>query len=119
MERPAEDQTHYLDHRGLEPTSSVVRKLLSLAVDRGASDIHLEAVDRRIQTRFRIDGVLQELGGGGLGELLNVNPGKLMSPLKILSKPHTAEPPRPQDGRVPAAPERNGESTPVGLRIPV
>jgi len=75
MDRPAEEQTNYLDQRGLEPTSSVVRKLLSLAVDRGASDIHLEAVDRRIKTRFRIDGVLQELDGDSLDELLNVKSG--------------------------------------------
>src|SRR5882672_6721284 len=119
MDRPAEEQTNYLDQRGLEPTSSVVRKLLSLAVERGASDIHLETVDRRIQTRFRIDGVLQELGGDGLDELLNVNRGKLMSRLKILSKLDIAERRRPQDGSFRARLKRNGEVTPVDFRISI
>jgi type IV pilus assembly protein PilB len=119
MDRPAEEQTNYLDQRGLEPTSSVVRKLLSLAVDRGASDIHLEAVDRRIKTRFRIDGVLQELDGDSLDELLNVNRGKLMSRLKILSKLDIAERRRPQDGSFRARLKRNGEVTPVDFRISI
>src|SRR5207245_10485600 len=95
-DRPVEEHTHALDQPSLAPTSSVVRKLLSLAVDRGASDIHLEAVDTRIKTRFRIDGVLQELDGDGLDELLNVNRGKLLSRLKILSKLDIAERRRPQ-----------------------
>src|SRR5262245_7514713 len=46
---------------GFESANVALRALLRLAIDHGASDIHLEMVDRHMQTRFRIDGVLQEL----------------------------------------------------------
>ena len=118
MDRVTDDGPSHVDaYRGLEGTSGAVRKLLSLAVDRGASDIHLEAVDRRIQTRFRIDGVLQELDLAGLDAQLNVNRGKLMSRLKILSKLDIAERRRPQDGSFRARVKRNGEVTAVDFRI--
>src|SRR5262245_2071645 len=62
IENLSEDRTVFMDvQRAAESTSAIVRQLLTLAVERGASDIHIEAVDRGIQTRFRIDGVLQEL----------------------------------------------------------
>src|SRR5437588_8027403 len=50
------------------------------------------------RSRFRIDGVLQELDLNDLDEMMNQNRGKLMSRLKILSKLDIAERRRPQDG---------------------
>src|SRR5262249_40099876 len=41
--------------RASDSTSGLVRQLLSMAIEQGASDIHLEAVDRGVQVRFRID----------------------------------------------------------------
>ena len=116
MDRQSDERPNHL---GLEGTSGVVRKLLSLAVDRGASGIHLEAVDHRIQTRFRIDDVLQELDLAGLDKQLNANRGKLMSRLKILSKLDIAERRRPQDGSFRARVKRDGEFTPIDFRISI
>lgn len=39
-----------------DSTSGLVRQLLTMAIEQGASDVHLEAVDRGVQVRFRIDG---------------------------------------------------------------
>jgi len=113
---------HTLDvggQRVSESTSSIVRELLTLAVERGASDIHLEAVDRGIQTRFRIDGVLQALDLDRLNETLNLNRGRLMSRLKILSKLDIAERRRPQDGSFRARVERAGQTATVDFRISI
>jgi type IV pilus assembly protein PilB len=120
IENLSEDRSVFLDvQRTAEGTTAIVRQLLTLAVERGASDIHLEAVDRGIQTRFRVDGVLQELELERVAELLNLNRGKLMSRLKILSKLDIAERRRPQDGSFRARVERDGHTATVDFRISV
>src|SRR6266704_2851217 len=120
IENLSEDRSVFLDvQRTAEGTASIVRQLLTLAIERGASDIHLEAVDRGIQTRFRIDGVLQGLDLDRLNETLNLNRGRLMSRLKILSKLDIAERRRPQDGSFRARVERAGQTATVDFRISI
>ena len=120
IDRLAEDKLTYVDvHHAAEGTASMVRRLLKLAVEWGASDIHLEAVEHGIQTRFRIDGVLQELGLDDLDELMNQNRGKLLSRLKILSKLDIAERRRPQDGSFRARLTRDGQTATVDFRISI
>src|SRR5205807_10353784 len=120
IDRLSEEKLTYLDvHHVSEGTASMVRRLLSMAVEWGASDIHLEAVDHGIQTRFRIDGVLQELDLDDLDEMMNQNRGKLMSRLKILSKLDIAERRRPQDGSFRARLSRDGQTTTVDFRISI
>src|SRR5437016_13776852 len=97
----------------------MVRQLLTVAIERGASDIHLEAVDHGIQIRFRIDGVLQGLELAGLDETLASTRGKLMSRLKILSKLDIAERRRPQDGSFRARLSRDGQTNTVDFRISI
>ena len=105
--------------RASDSTSGLVRRLLTMAIEQGASDIHLEAVDRGVQVRFRIDGVLQEPRLDGLEQTLSSSRGKLMSRLKILSKLDIAERRRPQDGSFRARLERNGQRTTVDFRVSV
>ena len=120
IDRLSEEKLTYLDvHQVSEGTASMVRRLLSMAVEWGASDIHLEAVDHGIQTRFRIDGVLQELDLNDLDEMMNQNRGKLMSRLKILSKLDIAERRRPQDGSFRARLSRDGQTNTVDFRISI
>jgi type II secretory ATPase GspE/PulE/Tfp pilus assembly ATPase PilB-like protein len=109
-----------LDARaGFESVSETLRALLRMAINHGASDIHLEMVDQRLQTRFRIDGVLQELPLGSLGEQITRDRGKIISRLKILSKLDIAEKRRPQDGSFRARVERQGQAVNVDFRISV
>jgi len=120
IDRLAEEKLTYVDvHHASEGTASMVRRLLKLAVEWGASDIHLEAVERGIQTRFRIDGVLQELDLDDFDELMNQNRGKLLSRLKILSKLDIAERRRPQDGSFRARLARDGHTATVDFRISI
>jgi type IV pilus assembly protein PilB len=120
IDRLAEEKLTYVDvHHAAEGTASMVHRLLRLAVEWGASDIHLEAVEHGIQTRFRIDGVLQGLDLEDLDELLNLNRGKLLSRLKILSKLDIAERRRPQDGSFRARLARDGQTSTVDFRISI
>ena len=112
-------QTEALDARsGFESANETLRAVLRVAINHAASDIHLEMVDRRMRPRFRIDGVLQELLLGVLGEQINHDRVKILSRLKILSKLDIAEKRRPQDGSR-AWIERAGQTASVDFRISI
>ena len=119
IEHLSEERSLYHTAHANESAASLIRQLLTLAVNRGASDIHLEAVDHGIQTRFRIDGVLQELDLERVHEMLNLNRSRLMPRLKILSKLDIAERRRPQDGSFRARLERDGDMSTVDFRISI
>ena len=78
-------------------TSSVV-KLLNLvlgdAIDKDASDIHIEPKDKSVQVRFRIDGVLRNIL-----EVPKTTHQSLISRIKIISNLDIAETRKPQDGK--------------------
>ncbi|MBN1586204.1 MAG: Flp pilus assembly complex ATPase component TadA [Candidatus Omnitrophica bacterium] len=77
------------------PVIQLVNSLVEDALERRASDIHLEALDDAVRIRYRVDGVLQEV--------LNA-PKRLHGPIsgrfKIMASMDIAEKRLPQDGRV-------------------
>ena len=79
------------------PIIRYVHMLISEAVKRRASDIHLEPLEKRFRIRYRIDGVLLEVE----------NPPKRLQPpiisrLKLMANVSLAEKRVPQDGRIQA-----------------
>ena len=77
------------------PVVRLVNSILLEAVQRGASDIHLEPGEHAVHVRYRIDGVLQDV----------MNPAKRLEPalvsrLKIMANLDIAERRLPQDGRI-------------------
>ena len=68
--------------------------LIQKAVRNRASDVHIEPQEDRLQIRFRIDGVLQDM----MSLPLNIH-AALISRLKIMGRMNIAERRRPQDGR--------------------
>ena len=82
----------------MDSADEIVRKLLRVAIDRGASDIHLETIERRLRVRFRIDGLLQHFNLGDLAEDLVRQRPEVLSRIKILGGLDIAERRRPQDG---------------------
>ena len=77
------------------PIIRYVYKLITEAVKRRASDIHLEPLEKRFRVRYRIDGVLIEVE----------NPPKRLQPsiisrLKLMANISIAEKRVPQDGRI-------------------
>jgi type II secretory ATPase GspE/PulE/Tfp pilus assembly ATPase PilB-like protein len=97
----------------------LVRELMSTAISRRASDVHIEMLSDRVQVRFRIDGVLEHLETGALLESCNRSAREVISRLKILAKLNIAERRRPQDGSFRVKVERKGKHRAVDLRISV
>ena len=77
------------------PVVKLINGLLTDAVKRGASDIHIEPFEHEIRIRYRIDGVLQEV----MKPPLKMK-AALSSRIKILSSLNIAERRVPQDGRL-------------------
>jgi type IV pilus assembly protein PilB len=77
------------------PVVKLINGLLTEAVRRGASDIHIEPFEHEIRVRFRIDGALQEI----MRPPLKMR-AALTSRVKILSQLNIAERRIPQDGRL-------------------
>jgi type IV pilus assembly protein PilB len=77
------------------PVVKLINGLLTDAVKRGASDIHIEPFEHEIRIRYRIDGVLQEV----MKPPLKMK-AALSSRVKILAQLNIAERRVPQDGRL-------------------
>jgi type IV pilus assembly protein PilB len=105
--------------RQMDSADEIVRKLLRVAIDRGASDIHLETIGSRLQVRFRIDGMLQHFNLGSLGDDLGAQRTEVLSRIKILATLDIAERRRPQDGSFRAKVETDGRVLPMDFRVSV
>jgi type II secretory ATPase GspE/PulE/Tfp pilus assembly ATPase PilB-like protein len=97
----------------------LVRQLMAAAINRRASDVHIETLSDRVQIRLRVDGVLTYLEAGELLEACNRSAREIVSRLKILAKLNIAERRRPQDGSFRVKVERKGKHQGVDLRISV
>ena len=77
------------------PVVKLINTILTEAVKRGASDIHIEPFEHEIRVRFRIDGALIEI----MKPPVKMK-AALTSRVKILSQLNIAERRVPQDGRL-------------------
>ena len=93
-----EDEVDMMDlKKAIEdaPVVRLVNFILTDAIKKGVSDIHIEPYERVFRIRFRIDGVLQEVMRPPI-KLKNA----IVSRVKILSSLDIAERRLPQDGRI-------------------
>ena len=77
------------------PVVKLVNVILHEAVQRGASDIHIEPYEKDYRVRFRVDGVLYEI----MHPPLRLKEA-IASRIKILSQLDISEKRLPQDGRI-------------------
>jgi general secretion pathway protein E len=77
------------------PIIRLINAVLTEAVKKHASDIHIEPYENRLAIRFRIDGILEEVlqSRRALAPLL-------VSRIKVMAKLDIAEKRLPQDGRI-------------------
>ena len=83
--------------RGAEdaPIVKLANGLITEAVRMGASDIHIEPLEKKVNVRYRVDGVLR------IYHQLPVNiKDNLIARYKIMSNLDIAEKRKPQDGRI-------------------
>lgn len=84
-----------MDQEDDAPIVRLINALLSEAIRVGASDIHIEAFEKKLSVRLRVDGQLREI----------VQPRRELAPLlvsriKVMAKLDIAEKRIPQDGRI-------------------
>ena len=77
------------------PVVKLVNLILLDAIKRGASDIHIEAYEKTLRVRYRVDGVLQEI----MRPPMNMR-DSIVSRIKIQSRLDITERRVPQDGRM-------------------
>jgi type IV pilus assembly protein PilB len=77
------------------PVVRFVNKVLLDAINKGASDIHIEPYEKTFRIRFRQDGVLLEVAAPPVTMAT-----RLISRIKVMSRMDIAERRVPQDGRI-------------------
>src|ERR1700749_177792 len=96
------------------PIVKLVNIIMTDAVKRGASDIHIEPYEKEYRVRFRIDGVLQHI---------MTPPFKLrdaiISRVKIMAKLDISEKRLPQDGRIMIKMMKDGRKKQLDFRVSV
>ncbi len=94
------------------PVVRLVNLILTDALKRGASDIHVEPYEKSYRVRFRIDGILYEI----------MNPpmklkDAICSRIKILARLDIAEKRLPQDGRIKIKMKLSGKLKELDYRV--
>ena len=87
--------TDLLDNTPEAPIIQLINTLLRQALQRRASDMHVEPMASGLRVRMRIDGVLRTVM-----ERRDVPIGRMVSRLKVMASLDIAETRLPQDGRI-------------------
>jgi len=115
LEELQEISAEALARQGEEaPVVRLVNVVLMSAIQKGASDIHIEPYERELRIRYRIDGILYNI----------MNPpmkfrDAISSRVKIMSKLDIAEKRLPQDGRIKIRFSDNGQQKEIDFRVSV
>ena len=96
------------------PVVKLVNRLLSSALKRGASDIHIEPYEQELRVRFRIDGLLSTV----MTPPLSLKDA-VTSRIKIMAKLDISEKRLPQDGRMKIRMKKEGRVGDLDLRVSV
>jgi type IV pilus assembly protein PilB len=94
------------------PIVKLVNLVLTDAVKRGASDIHMEPYEKEFRVRFRIDGILQSI----MSPPLKLKDA-IISRVKIMAKLDISEKRLPQDGRIMLKMSLGGRKKQLDFRV--
>src|SRR5437867_2662465 len=96
------------------PVIKLVNYILTDAVRRGASDVHMEPYEKEYRVRYRIDGMLQNVRHPPL-KLRDA----IISRVKIMAKLDISEKRLPQDGRIMIKMMHKGKKKQLDFRVSV
>jgi type IV pilus assembly protein PilB len=94
------------------PIIKLVNVVLMSAIQKGASDIHIEPYEKELRVRYRIDGLLYNI----MQPPMKFRDA-ITSRIKIMSKLDIAEKRLPQDGRIKIRFQDNGELRDIDFRV--
>jgi type IV pilus assembly protein PilB len=96
------------------PVVRLVNVVLMSAIQKGASDIHIEPYEKELRVRYRIDGILYNIMAPPMKYR-----DAIVSRIKIMSKLDIAEKRLPQDGRIKIRYNESGEPKEIDFRVSV
>ncbi len=96
------------------PVVRLVNRILSAALKREASDIHIEPYEREFRVRFRVDGLLSTV----MTPPLSLKDA-VTSRIKIMAKLDISEKRLPQDGRMKIRLKKEGRGQDLDVRVSV
>jgi type IV pilus assembly protein PilB len=94
------------------PVIKLVNVILMSAIQKGASDIHIEPYEKELRVRYRIDGILYNI----MQPPMKFRDA-MTSRIKIMSKLDIAEKRLPQDGRIKIRFQHEGASKDIDFRV--
>ena len=94
------------------PVIKLVNVMLMSAIQKGASDIHIEPYEKELRVRYRVDGILYNI----MQPPMKFRDA-ITSRIKIMSKLDIAEKRLPQDGRIKIRFQDNGEMRDIDFRV--
>ena len=96
------------------PVVRLVNVVLMSAIQKGASDIHIEPYEKELRVRYRIDGILYNI----MSPPMKFRDA-IASRVKIMSKLDIAEKRLPQDGRIKIRFNEGGAAKEIDFRVSV
>jgi type IV pilus assembly protein PilB len=94
------------------PVIKLVNVILMSAIQKGASDIHIEPYEKELRVRYRIDGILYNI----MQPPMKFRDA-ITSRIKIMAKLDIAEKRLPQDGRIKIRFQDGGEMRDIDFRV--
>jgi type IV pilus assembly protein PilB len=94
------------------PVVRLVNVVLMSAIQKGASDIHVEPYEKELRVRYRIDGILYNI----MSPPMKFRDA-IASRIKIMAKLDIAEKRLPQDGRIKIRFNENGSPKEIDFRV--
>ena len=94
------------------PVIKLVNVILMSAIQKGASDIHIEPYEKELRVRYRVDGILYNIMSPPMRYR-----DAITSRIKIMSKLDIAEKRLPQDGRIKIRFKDSGEMKEIDFRV--
>jgi type IV pilus assembly protein PilB len=113
LEEIEEISAEMLAKQGEEaPVIKLVNVILMSAIQKGASDIHIEPYEKELRVRYRIDGILYNI----MAPPMKFRDA-ITSRIKIMSKLDIAEKRLPQDGRIKIRFQDDGQQKEIDFRV--